>query len=452
MRREDGFTLIELMAALLVLTVGIFAVAASFDFSRASTNQSELKTSAVDRAQREIEAVRSLPYEQVAHPVGGIVGPSGDDADPAKRISGGNFAWDRAHPSSTEPLVTSATGAVPMKQTVAKGDTDRFGYTIWRFVTATQEPACASAVDCEDGGDGYRRVTVVVQANGLGDTLDPVWTSTTVIDPARAANNEGQPNTLCQRSDGTALELCSTEAEGEQLDFYLTNTRANSGNVRLPIPADPAQRRLHKTVKVPGSCTATPVVNTGCPIPDLMVSDQLAWLPQGDPTTPPLVSLATDVVPPVDAGRPVLRDVACEATPSKDDDLKGAYWVTPPLATAANVLGSGLLRLYGRTWSGSARDVRLCGIVYAVPGGIANPMANPPLEIGRIDVTFGWPEAVQPLSLDVDLGLTHPATVPAGKRIGLRLWVASGSADDAVVIYDHPNHQSSLSLMVEKED
>ncbi len=34
---EAGFTLIEVMAALLLLTVGIFAVATTFDFSRASS-------------------------------------------------------------------------------------------------------------------------------------------------------------------------------------------------------------------------------------------------------------------------------------------------------------------------------------------------------------------------------------------------------------------------------
>jgi prepilin-type N-terminal cleavage/methylation domain-containing protein len=449
---QDGFTLIELLVALMVLTVGIFAVATTFEFSRASTNQSELKTSAIDRAQREIEAVRSLPYDQIAHPAGGIVGAAGDETDPTSRISGGNFAWNRAQPSSSEPLVTGASGTVPMLQTIEKGDDDRFGYTIWRFVTATQEPACAAAVDCEEGSDGYRRVTIVVRASGLGDTLDPVWTSTTVIDPSLAANNEGQPETLCQNSEGTALELCSVETDGEQLDFYLTNTRANSGDVRLPVPADPAQRTLHKTVKVPATCTAVPVSNSGCPIPDLMVAEPLAWLDAGDPATPPLVSFGTDVVPSIAAGRPLLRDVACDATPSKTDDLKGAYWVTPPLANGEEVTGTGVLRLYGHAWSAAAHDVTLCGVVYEVPGAIVNPVSNPPVEIGRIAAPYGWPAEVQPLSFDVDLGLADSDAVPAGKRIGLRLWVAGSSSDDVVVIYDHPNHQSSLSLMVADEE
>src|SRR5690606_33195209 len=117
---------------------------------------------------------------------------------PTSRIAGANFKWNRANPSASEPLVTSASGEVPMRQVIAKGSDDRFGYTIWRFVTHTPEPACASAVACEDDGDSYRRVTIVVRADGLGNKLDPVWTSTTVIDPARAANNDGKPQTLCQ--------------------------------------------------------------------------------------------------------------------------------------------------------------------------------------------------------------------------------------------------------------
>ncbi|NLT05513.1 MAG: prepilin-type N-terminal cleavage/methylation domain-containing protein, partial [Solirubrobacterales bacterium] len=70
---EDGFTLIEVLAALMLLGVALFALASTLDFSRASTSQSELKTAAVDRAQREVEAIRALPYEQVAHPLDATV-------------------------------------------------------------------------------------------------------------------------------------------------------------------------------------------------------------------------------------------------------------------------------------------------------------------------------------------------------------------------------------------
>lgn len=448
---EDGFTLIEVLAALLLLTVGIFAVAATFDFSRASTDQSELKTAAIDRAQREIEAVRSLPYEQVAHPTGGILSASADPKDPTARIAGTSFKWNRASASASEPLATEATGAVPMRQIVARGDEDRFGYTIWRFVTRTDEPACASAVDCEDTGSDYRRVTVVVRASGLGDTLDPVWTSTTVIDPSAAANNEGQPQTLCQTDDGSALELCSREAEGEPLTFYLTNTRANTGNVRQSIPTDPAQRPLHKTVRVPATCTASS--STGCPIPDLMVEAPLPTLEPED--VPATVSFATDVTPAVAAGRPLVQDsVACGGTPSRNDDLKGAYWVSPPLSEAVRLDGHGTLRLYSRTWTESEHTVRLCGVVYSVPATIVNPVpaANAPVQIGQFDSSLDWPSSFQPVSVDVQLGLSDDWEVAAGRRIGVRLWVDGASGDDVVLLYDHNDHESSLTLLTKEEE
>ncbi len=449
---EAGFTLVELMVALLILTGGILAVAASFDFSRASTDQSELKTAAIDRAQREIEAVRSLPYEQVAHPTGGVLAPSGDAIDPTSRIAGANFKWNRANPSASEPLVVSASGEVPMRQVISKGDEDRFGYTIWRFVTDTPEPACASAVDCEDDGDSYRRVTVVVRADGLGNKLDPVWTSTTVIDPARAANNDGKPQTLCQNEAGSSLELCSKEAEGEDLRFYLTNTPANLGNVRQAIPADPAQRKLHKTVRIPASCTASN--SNGCPVPDLMVETGLPLLEADDPV-PPLVSFATDVTPTVAAGRPLVRDsVLCNQTPTTTDDLKGAYWVSPALAHSVKVNGRGTLRLYSQSWSGADHDVDVCVAIYSVPSTINNPVvvANQPTQIGRFTRRYRWPGSAQPLSLDVYLGLSQSYEVAAGRRIGLRLWLASSSGDDVVLLYDHNNHQSALTLVTTEED
>jgi prepilin-type N-terminal cleavage/methylation domain-containing protein len=449
---QDGFTLIEVLAALLLLTVGIFAVATTFDFSRASTDQSELKTSAIDRAQREIEAIRSLPYDQVAHPTGGILAASSDPKDPTSRISGTSFKWNRASSSASEPLVTSATGTVPMKQTIARGEEDRFGYAIWRFVTKTTEPACASAVACETGGSDYRRVTVVVRASGLGETLNPVWTSTTVIDPAAAANNEGQPQTLCQNDEGNALELCSTEVDDVPRTFYLTNTAANLGNVRQAIPAAAAQRALHKTVRVPSSCTASS--SNGCPIPDLMVETSLPML---DPESVPApVSFATDVTPAVAAGRPLNKDtVACGGTPSRSDDLKGAYWVSPPLSEAVDLTGKGTLRLYSRTWTESEHVVKLCGVVYDVPATINNPVptANVPTQIGQFTTgTLSWPTSFQPVTAEIRLGLSQEHAVLAGRRIGLRLWVDGASGDDIVVLYDHNDHESSLTMMTKEEE
>ncbi|HEX2162071.1 MAG TPA: prepilin-type N-terminal cleavage/methylation domain-containing protein [Thermoleophilaceae bacterium] len=450
-RSQDGFTLIEVMVALLLLTVGIFAVATTFDFSRASTSQSELETAAVDRAQREIEAIRSLPYEQVAHPLGGIAPAAGDEADPAARVSGASFAWDRSNDAASEPLVISADGAVPMKQTIARGAGDRFGYTIWRFVTATDEPACVAAVECPDDGGGYRRVTVVVRVSGVGETLAPVWTSTTVIDPAAAANNDGTPQTLCQKPDGSGLELCSEEVDGTSMDLYLTNTPAGGHDARVePAASGP----LHKTVAIPPSCHAGAAV--GCPVPDLMVGEPLAQLAEEDPV-PPLRTFAADVEPSVAAGRPLLEDVACDATPTRhggdDVNLRGAYWVSPVLDAPIHLRGVGGLYLYARTWSETAADVTLCGIVYRAPASVANPVLSPPHEIGRIDVTTPWPETFQPVAatfdFDLDPGDPH-ATVEADERIGLRLWVADGSADEIVLLYDHPLNQSRLTLVVEE--
>lgn len=433
--------------ALLLLTTGIFAVATTFDFSRASTNQSELETAAVDRAQREIEAIRSLPYVQVAHPLGGVVPASGDDADPAARVSGASFAWDRSNGAASEPLAISADGAVPMKQTIPRDDGDRFGYTIWRFVTESDEAGCAT-VDCPEGG-GYKRVTVVVRASGLGDTLAPVWTSTTVIDPAAAANNDGTPQTLCQNPETGQLERCNNQAEGTDLELYLTNTRADSGNVRLPLPVDPAQRTLHRTVRVPSTCTEGS--SQGCPVPDLMVPDQLVQFGETEPEAP--LSLATDAVPPVESGRPLLRNVLCEETPTDDDDLAGAYWVTAPLAEPTVLLGGGGLHLYGHAWAAAESDITLCGAIYEAPGVVGNHAATEPLEIGPIEAESSWPATLQPMGLNFNVPVgDHGREVAAGKRIGLRLWVASGAPDDVVLVYDDPQNQSKLTLSVEKDE
>ncbi|NLT05912.1 MAG: hypothetical protein GXY03_06350, partial [Solirubrobacterales bacterium] len=414
--------------------------------SRASTSQSELKTAAVDRAQREVEAIRALPYEQVAHPLDATVAGDGEPDDPALRLSAAGFAWDRGDPTAVEPLARDAAGVVALRQDIPRTDSDRFAMTVWRFVTAASDPGCAGLDGCPSGEGQYRRVTVVVRPRGLGNSLAPVWTSTIVIDPLAAANNDETPATLCQTGDGGGLELCSEEALGVPETFFLTNTDATQHSARQPVPAAPESRPLHRTVAIPAGCAAGG--GGACPRPDLMTPEGLAPLEPEDPG-PPQLSFATDVTPAVEAGRPLLRDSACHLAPSPADDREGALWVSAPLAEPFAFTGTGQLRLYSRSLDDAPHDVELCAALLDVPGSAGDPVGQPPSEIGRVSGSFSWP--VEPAPVTVQFAFAEAHELAAGRRIGLRLWLADGSDADVVLLYDHPATESSLTLQREEE-
>ncbi len=65
-RREEGFTLVEVLVGALILVVGILSTLSVLDSSRRLTVVAEHQTTLAQRAQNELERVLSLPYSQVA--------------------------------------------------------------------------------------------------------------------------------------------------------------------------------------------------------------------------------------------------------------------------------------------------------------------------------------------------------------------------------------------------
>src|SRR5262245_18908809 len=81
---ERGMTMIELMMALVVLSIGLLGIAAIFPTGRRFTVRDRMVTAATDLAEQKFEELRTLPYSDVnltigMHPTaaGEFVGPNG---------------------------------------------------------------------------------------------------------------------------------------------------------------------------------------------------------------------------------------------------------------------------------------------------------------------------------------------------------------------------------------
>lgn len=169
LRGEDGFSLVELLAALSILAVGILGVVATLDRTRDAVTTSEVRETAIHRAERELERLRTLPYDQLA--LASVPAASTDQTDPAFYVQGSQYQWDPADATRVAPLVTG--GALVPRATWSDG---RMRGTLQTYVTTYVDPAVT-------GVPQAKRVLVGVTVDGRWSLLRPTVVSTVVHQP-----------------------------------------------------------------------------------------------------------------------------------------------------------------------------------------------------------------------------------------------------------------------------
>ena len=198
---------------------------------------------------------------------------------------------------------------------------------------------------------------------------------------------------------------------------------------------------VHPTVAPIGTCIAL-IVTIGCPQPDLL-SEALPPLPE---VVPQLFNYATNLVGTITGGRILKRDTTCAGTPSTSDNGKVQFWATAPVTSATKLTGNGAMSLYTQTVNGAGGSRKLCVQVLDVPQSLLNLIAFPPTVIGTTSYTDStWPTSPEQANFAFDVAASD-YTVPAGHRIGIKVWADSTSAGDVAAIYDHPSYPSSVQL------
>lgn len=176
--REDGFTLVELLIAVVVLVVGIFAVIASFDATRRLASNNEAQTVRAQMAEKDLQQIISRGYDAIG--LSSTPTHSSDPNNPTYYVNGGLFQWDLTNPSRTETLCTGATacaGSVaPGPTTWTSGGESGSIYRFVSWVNDTCTGGCTSSTD-------FKRVTVMVTQNDQEGPDKPLLVSTLVSDP-----------------------------------------------------------------------------------------------------------------------------------------------------------------------------------------------------------------------------------------------------------------------------
>jgi prepilin-type N-terminal cleavage/methylation domain-containing protein len=163
-RSQAGISLPEVLVAMVVVAIGMFAGLTALSSARKSTESGKGEAQAMALAQRELERIRSLPFNQVLMrdplPVQAASGsPAGDEnpKDPHFYVSGNrvkimnNYAdfnsgtmADSNDPG--ERMLRSSTGVIIHQSDISVAGRP---YRIWRFVT--RPPAnCIAGLDQVD--------------------------------------------------------------------------------------------------------------------------------------------------------------------------------------------------------------------------------------------------------------------------------------------------------------
>ena len=105
-RSERGFTLIEVLAACAVISIGVASTLKTFGATGRTVTRSERTQVAIQRAQSELDRMRTIPYGELA-----LTSPpatSSDPKDPGIRVENGAL---RIRIDLTEPFVTTPAGS-----------------------------------------------------------------------------------------------------------------------------------------------------------------------------------------------------------------------------------------------------------------------------------------------------------------------------------------------------
>jgi len=213
--RQDGFTAIEVLVAMLVLVVGLLGYFDTLTASGSSITAAQRAAEMTQIGDQTLQSIEALPYASVADSSTPNQTTTTDETNPTYYLVTGPvagsscataaicFQWDPANAASAEPVaLDTANGKVAPGPTVAVVPSPNVAgcttastancqatFDVYAFVTDTTDPVCAqSGVTCASS-TSYKRVTVAVKNTGSGAPLRPLYFSTFVGNNVGGSNN-----------------------------------------------------------------------------------------------------------------------------------------------------------------------------------------------------------------------------------------------------------------------
>ena len=171
---EAGFSLVEAMAAITILAIGIFAVAQALTFGLGSTGLSRQRLAARAALDQQMEEARALNYDNLVLSDNSPLSHATSTTNPDYWVNqtAQTFDPDGSGPLAAEPLVRVAGASPALQHFQSPFFVGSTTYSVYRYVTWVDSPTDGTGVsDAADGnndgvsdanGQDQKRVTVVV--------------------------------------------------------------------------------------------------------------------------------------------------------------------------------------------------------------------------------------------------------------------------------------------------
>jgi len=452
---EAGFTIIEVVVAALILVIGALTTFGLLTAATKNTQRAKASQVALNRAQQEIEAMRSLTNSKLA--MTAMPAHSTSELNPDYRVSNGTFALVRNPPSDYANMVVNggslygggfvAGGTVdPGPTSFTSGDVTGkiYRYVVWRDDASCPAATCPGAQD-------YKQIVVAVKLDTPGNQSGErgyVEVASNFIDPTDSALNDPIPG-----ANGVVTAQ----------QFFLSDTpcAASGTTARQDIAGD---HLLHNTL---GTCASGLQTGSTNGAPDTLLLGGPPDPDPSDPANPALYDYANDFylepTPDTDKGVQIRREDSNGCTyrlPSGTTNPESQVhrWVTDPVTSAFSMNGNVTLEFYTRTLNDSLYTGTLCVYLFQRHETGSPPIARDSQLTNKSGGADYWTYTPQgngfwPRNAWTKVRLTMtfnsaPYTIPAGDRLGLALSVdrANTPADAIPIMYDHPNYPTRIEV------
>jgi prepilin-type N-terminal cleavage/methylation domain-containing protein len=434
-RREEGFTLIEILIAVAVMSVGVAATMRVFGAAGRTTVRAQQHEVAVQQAQAEIDRLAAVAYGELA--LTSTPPASTDPKNPGYRVSGANFTVrsDLSEPFVLSPGAGATAKVDPGPQTfaVGMGGATSVG-KLYRYVTWRNEDCPLSL--CE-GDQNTKRVLVATTVDPMPGVAAsaPVWVSTIVVDP-----NTAPPGS--QAPPGGAPGAGTNPVTADS--FYLYDTPCGQATRQPQIGSHPTRNTAA------AGTTATESSVCEHPDPDHQPDLMRGSAPPGNQSTP-IFEYSSDLAGNYLGGLAMVNagSTCKHSYPAADaNDLQKPSkwsvhsWSTGAMTSTYHLDGQVTLSLFTATLGGVSGSGRLCATV--IDRSVSDGVPTDRVIGSAVYDLSSWPLTMRRVTFTFYLGQAED--IPVGNRLVLALHLREESAHDVAILYDHPLYPSLLEV------